>query len=60
MTVRDEILEEVRAAREAYAARFNCNLAEIYKDPIGKEKARERNIAQLRPIEPRPEMPPTA
>ncbi len=30
--MKDEIVEEVRAVREAYAARFNYDLAEMFKD----------------------------
>ena len=53
MTLKDEIVEEVRAAREAYAARFNYDLTEMYKDLKAKEQSR-RNIAPLQPIEPQP------
>ena len=49
MNLKDEIVEEVRAAREAYAARFNYDLAEMYKDLKAKEKAHSRNIAVLQP-----------
>jgi hypothetical protein len=42
MNPKDEIVEEVRAAREAYAARFNYDLAEMYKDLKVKEQARGR------------------
>jgi hypothetical protein len=30
MNLSDEIVDEVRAAREAYAARFNYDLAEMF------------------------------
>jgi hypothetical protein len=36
MNQKDEIVEEVRAAREAYAVRFN-HLADMYKDLKAKE-----------------------
>jgi len=39
MNLKDEIVEEVRAAREAYAARFNYDLTETYKDLKAKERA---------------------
>ena len=52
MNSKDEIVDEVRAAREAYAARFNYDLAEMYKDLKAKEQARSRNIATLEPAEP--------
>lgn len=51
MNLKDEIVEQVRAAREAYAAR-NYDLAEMYKDLKAKEQARNRNIAPLKPVEP--------
>ena len=38
--MKDEIVEEVRAAREAYAARFNYDLAEMFNDLKAKEHAR--------------------
>ena len=57
MNPKDEIVEEVRAARQAYAARFNYDLAEMYKDLKLKEQARGRNLSALRPVEPQPDMP---
>jgi len=57
MNRKDEIVEEVRAAREAYAARFNYDLAEMYKDLKANERARKRNIAALQPAEPGPSAP---
>jgi hypothetical protein len=47
VNLKDEIVEEVRAAREAYAVRFNHDLAEMYKDLKAKGQARTRNIAPL-------------
>jgi hypothetical protein len=55
MNLKDEIVEEVRAAREAYAARFNYDLAEMYKDLKAKEQTRGRSIAPLQPVEPQPD-----
>jgi hypothetical protein len=52
MNQKDEIVEEVRAAREAYAVRFNYDLAEMYKDLKAKEPALNRNMAPLQPVEP--------
>jgi hypothetical protein len=57
MNWKDEIVEEVRAAREAYAARFNYDLAEMFKDLKSKERANRRNIASLKPAEPQPDTP---
>jgi hypothetical protein len=55
MNTQDEIVDEVRAAREAYAARFNFDLAEIFEDLKAKEQAHERDIANLRPLAPKPD-----
>jgi hypothetical protein len=55
MHAKDEIVEVVRAAREAYAARFNYDLAEMFSDLKAKERARNRNIATLQPVEPQPD-----
>ena len=55
MNSKDEIVEEVRAARDAYAARFNYDLVEMYNDLKAKEQARSRNIAALQPVEPQPQ-----
>jgi hypothetical protein len=52
MNLRDEIVDEVRAIREAYAARFNYDLVEMCKDLKAKEQTRGRNIAPLEPVEP--------
>lgn len=55
MNRKDEIVDEVRAAREAYAARFNYDLVEIYKDLVAKERARDPNIVALESVEPPPD-----
>ena len=55
MNSKDEIVDEVRAARQAYAAQFNYDLAEIYKNLKAKEQAHTRNIATLQPVEPQPD-----
>jgi len=55
MNPKDEIVEDVRAARESYAARFNYDLAEMYKDLKTKELEHGRNIAALQPVEPQPD-----
>jgi hypothetical protein len=54
MNLSDEIIDEVRAVREAYAARFNFDLAEMYKDLKTKEKACDHKMAQLVPVQPQP------
>jgi hypothetical protein len=57
MRLKDEIVEEVRAARETYAARFNYDLAEMYKDLKAKEQLRGRRVAALQPVEDEPDVP---
>ena len=57
MNSKDEIVDDVRAARQAYAARFNYDLAEMYKDLKLKEQARGRNLAALEPVEPELDAP---
>ena len=57
MNLKDEIIEEVRAARDAYAARFHYDLAEMYKDLKAKEQAHSDNIASLQPVQPEPDTP---
>ncbi len=54
MNSKDEIVDEVRAAREAYASRFNFDLAEMYKDLKAKEDVRDCGTAPLRPAKPQP------
>jgi len=48
----DEIVNQVRAPREAYAARFNYDLAEMYKDLKAKEQGHCHRMAELKPVEP--------
>ena len=52
MNSKDEIVEQVRAARDAYSARFNYDLAEIFKDLNAKEQTHAHPIAALQPVEP--------
>jgi hypothetical protein len=57
MDLKDEIVDEVRATREEYAARFNYDLAEMFKDLKVKEQANGRNLASLQPAEPQTDTP---
>ena len=44
MTWSDPIVDEVRRARDAYAARFNYDLRAIYRDLKEKEKCSGRKV----------------
>jgi hypothetical protein len=52
MEWKDEIVEEVRAAREAYAARFGYDLRRIFEDLKAKEAEHPERWSKLRPLEP--------
>lgn len=52
MNGKDEIVEEVRAVREAYAARFNYDIRKIYEDVKAREASSDHPIANLQPVEP--------
>lgn len=56
MEWKDEIVEEVRAARNAYAARFHYDLRQIAEDLKAKEAQHPTRMADLRPVEPRAEI----
>jgi len=47
--VKDAIVEEVRAAREAYAQRFDFDLEAIAKDLKAREQASGRKFVRLEP-----------
>ena len=49
MNICNEIVEQFRAAREAYAAQFDFDLAAIFEDLKKKQEHLER-LAQLRPV----------
>jgi hypothetical protein len=44
---KDEIVEEVRKARDEYAAKFDYDLDAIYKDIKKQEKKSKRKIVSL-------------
>ncbi len=54
MNHKDEFVEEVRKAREEFAAQFNYNLVAMYEALKASEQTRS-NIATLQPVEPRME-----
>jgi hypothetical protein len=53
MHYRDEIVDEVRAVREAYAARFNYDLDAMFRDLKAKEQEHPERLAKLKPAQPR-------
>ena len=50
MDIHDEIVDEVRANREKYAAQFDFDLAAICEDLKKKEQAHPERLAKLRPV----------
>lgn len=55
MTWKDEIVEEVRAAKEAYAAQFDYDLARMFEDIKKKEQQHPERLANLKPLKPLPQ-----
>ena len=55
MEWKDEIVEEVRAARDAYAAQCDYDLERMMADLKAREALHPERIAQLRPVEPQVE-----
>jgi hypothetical protein len=53
MMWKDEIVEEVRAAKEAYAAQFDYDLARMFEDARKGEQEHPERLADLRPLKPR-------
>ena len=49
MICKDEITQEVRTAREAYAARFDYDLARMFEDLKAKEAQNPAPCASLKP-----------
>ena len=52
MKWKDEIVEEVRKARDAYAAQFDYDLKRMFEDLKKKEEQDPRPRANLEPIKP--------
>jgi hypothetical protein len=48
----DEIVEEVRAVREAYAGQFDYDLKRMFEDLKEKEEKDPAPRAELRPLKP--------
>ncbi len=48
---KDEIVEEVRAARDAYAARFDYDLDQMIADLKLKQARHSELLVPLRPVE---------
>lgn len=57
MKWKDEIVEEVRSAREAYAARFHYDLARMFEDLKKKEEQNPAPRASLKPLRPHEQRP---
>ena len=53
MTWKDEIVEEVRAAGEAYAAKFDYDLKRMFEDLKKKEAEHPWRLSDLKPAKPR-------
>ncbi|MGA2591148.1 MAG: hypothetical protein ABSH32_14615 [Bryobacteraceae bacterium] len=52
MKWKDEIVEEVRAARQAYAAQFDYDLTRMFEDLKKKEAQHPERLANLKPLKP--------
>jgi len=57
MTWKDPIVEEVRKAREAYAARFDYNLERMFEDLKKREAEHPERLVNLQPVKPRKRRP---
>jgi hypothetical protein len=55
MKWKDEIVEEVRAARDAYAAQFDYDLKRMFEDLKKKEPEDPAPHADLKPLTPHKE-----
>ncbi len=53
LTWKDEIVEEVRTAREAYAGQFDYDLQRMFEDLKKKEEQNPAPRADLRPLKAR-------
>lgn len=46
---RDDVIEEVRAVRETYAARFNYDIAELFRHARERAKQSNRKVVRRQP-----------
>jgi hypothetical protein len=53
MTWNDEVVDEVRKARDTYAAQFNYDLKRMFEDVKKKEEQESLPFANLEPLKPR-------
>ena len=51
---KDEIVEEIHAWRQSYAAKFDFDLDQMFADLKSKEASNSAPRAQWRPLEPKP------
>ena len=52
MKWKDEIVDQVREVREAYAAQFDYDLKRIFEDLKNKEQEDPTALAKLKPLKP--------
>ena len=52
MKWKDEVVEEVRKAKETYAARFDFDLGRMFEDVKKKETENPAPRANLKPVKP--------
>ena len=53
MIWKDEIVEEVRRVREAYAAQFDYDLKRMFEDLKEREQQEPERLAKIKPVTPR-------
>lgn len=49
LKARDEVIEKVRAVREAYAARFNYDIAALFRHARERAKQSDREVVRRQP-----------
>jgi undecaprenyl pyrophosphate synthase len=52
MDWKDDIVEEVRAVRDAYAAQFNYDLERMFEDLKAKEARHPELLVKVSPVQP--------